>query len=680
MQPSAEPKTKLLGGASLRWIISGVGLAVLAAGWVALFAGSRVVDADRQAATLAKLKEVSRQDADWTADVLRSDADINRTYDPLTRPIPLVQSLLNELEAEARRLNDADAIRSVEALWSVFDTKVGLIDQFKAGNSLLKNSLRYTPTANSEIQALMRAQRDAGLAEGTRLVRDVPGAFENLERAVARAGGAGEGLQDGTVAKAMAQLRATVTRSRQADRATQGALSYVTVEGAVSTLISDTLSFAAAPESASRDAIKTGIDQVRSSTQGLSAPVREAVGNTLRHVEAILSLRVSQRELLSEISRVPVAPAIDALNTALNRRFEAELHQQSLYNRALLAFSALVLLLVFGAASVLAWRLVTERRRLEVQVAQQTRELRENEAQLAHAQRMSTLGETVAGIAHEINTPLAAAKSGMQSTRDLLGTVKDYIQESSRLHELLAQPTPSDETARAERNAVLGRLLRHTRQLQDELGSVAALESLDELSAQSLASIDHIHQVVLNMLDYSRVDRARIATMPIEEAVERTLKMAGHLLKRVKLVKDFGKTTPIAIDVAQINQVILNLVKNAAQAVPAEGGEVRIRTTMRDADHVQLIINDNGAGIPADVLPKIWEPFFTTKKAGAGTGLGLSTSKRIVDAHKGRLEVRSVVGQGTAFTLELPTLSPMAASISSAAQSPASGFPRAAVA
>jgi two-component system, NtrC family, sensor kinase len=645
MRPSSKPWRRVAAVAAL---------ALLAAVWLALFLGSRAVDAKRQNLTLDQLKEISRHDADWTADVLRSDADINRTYDPLTRPIPTLTALLTDLEAQAKQLGEPEAQRGVEALWTAFDNKVSLVDRFKAGNSLLKNSLRYLPTANAEIQLLVRAQRDAGLAEGAKLASGVPGAVDGLERAVARAGGAGEGLLDPGVARAIASLRASVAQSRQAANATQGALSYVSLESGVGSLISDTLSYAAAPDATTRDALQSGGEKVRLLAANAAPRVKEAALNVLRHVEAIGALRVSQRDLLGEISRVPMSASVDALGATFSRRFEAELQAQTLYNRALLVFSALVLVAVFATAAVLAWRMFTERRRLETLVAQQTRELRDNEEQLAHAQRMSTLGETVAGIAHEINTPLAAAKSGLQSTRDLLDPVKQYIHESGRLTALLAQPLPGDEAARADRNSKLSAHLRRARQIENELGSTEALESLDELSTQSLASIDHIHQVVINMLDYSRVDRARVATLRIEEAVDRTLKMAGHLLKRVKVVQEFGATPALSIDVAQINQVILNLVKNAAQAVPPERGEIRIASGVTPDGHVRLSISDNGSGIPPEVLPKIWEPFFTTKKAGSGTGLGLSTSKRIVDAHHGRIEVRSTVGKGTTFTLELP--------------------------
>ncbi len=136
--------------------------------------------------------------------------------------------------------------------------------------------------------------------------------------------------------------------------------------------------------------------------------------------------------------------------------------------------------------------------------------------------------------------------------------------------------------------------------------------------------------------------------------IERTLLMAGHLLKGVQLTKRYQRTHPVAVDVAQINQVILNLVKNAAQAVPAGSGEIRLETAMQGDASVVLRVIDNGTGIPRDLLPRIWEPFFTTKKSGAGTGLGLSTSKRIVAAHQGRIEVDSTVGKGTVFTIVLP--------------------------
>lgn len=629
-------------------------LALLTAGWLYLYFNSRAVDSGRQAAMLDRIKDLSRLDAEWSADVLRSDADINRTYDPLTRPIPVMTGVLGELDAEATRLGDPDIKRAVDALWVSFDAKTALIDRFKAQNSLLKNSLRYTPTANAEILGLMRAQRDAGLAEGTRLVRDVPGALDGLEKAIRNAGAAGEGLEDASVARALTALRLTVARSRQAEAATRGAVSSMNLEGEVSALIGDTMRFAAAPEAGAAEHLKAGADRLEAMAAEQPPAVREAVRNLLLHVNAVRTLRVSQRDLLAEISRLPIATNLDAVTGAFTRRFDTELAGQTRFNRLLLAYSAVALLLVFTAVVVIVWRQLTERRRLEALVQQQTRELRENEAQLVHAQKMSALGETVAGIAHEINTPLAAVKSGLQSTRDLLEPVREYVDESSALVSILATPAPRDEAARAARNADLGLRVRRVGELHEELESVGAIDALDELSAQSVTSIEHIHQVVVNMLDYSRVDRARVATIQIEEAIERTLLMAGHILKGVQLTKRYQRTHPVAVDVAQINQVILNLVKNAAQAVPAGSGEIRLETAMQGDASVVLRVIDNGTGIPRDLLPRIWEPFFTTKKSGAGTGLGLSTSKRIVDAHQGRIEVDSTVGKGTVFTIVLP--------------------------
>jgi two-component system, NtrC family, sensor kinase len=635
-------------------------LGALAAGWGYLFVNSHAVDAERQNAVFDRIRELSRIDAEWSADVLRADADIIRTYDPLTKPIPNITRLIGELEAEATRLADTDIKRAIEALWGTVDSKTALIDHFKSSNSLLKNSLRYSPTASGEIQTLMRAQRDAGWSESSKLARDVPAAFDGLEKAIQQAGGAGEGLQDGSVAKAMAALRASVARNRRADSAARGAISTANLESDVATLISNTLAFSAAPELASREALLAQAEQLRGAAADQSPAVREAVHNVLLHVDAISRLRGAQRNLLADISRLPVATNLDALGTAFGRRFEAEQREQAGYNRILLWYSAGALLLVFGAVALVAWRVVTEGRRLRALVQQQTRELRENEAQLAHAHKMSVLGETVAGIAHEINTPLATVKSGLQSSRELLDSVRDCLGASREVQALLATPMPQDEVARAARERQLAARLQQLAELHQELDSMAALASLDELGTQGVRSIDHIHQVVVNMLDFSRIDRARVATIHIEEAVEHTLQMAGYLLKDMQVVKSYQPTQPVTIDVAQINQVVLNLVKNAAQAMPPERGELRIDTLMADAGHVMLRIADNGSGIPRELLKEIWEPFFTTRKSGAGTGLGLSTSKRIVAAHQGRIEVESTPNQGTTFTIVLPAASAQA--------------------
>jgi len=153
----------------------------------------------------------------------------------------------------------------------------------------------------------------------------------------------------------------------------------------------------------------------------------------------------------------------------LNNRFNAELDKQFIYQRALLTYSAVVLLLVFCAVGLIIYRNATERKRLTVLIDQKTLELKENEAQLMHAQKMNTLGEMVAGITHEINTPLAAIKSGLQTSCELVDTVANYVDESNTLTSMLATPSPTDEAVRKDRKIHLGNKLMQTIELHKEL-------------------------------------------------------------------------------------------------------------------------------------------------------------------------------------------------------------------
>ena len=131
-------------------------------------------------------------------------------------------------------------------------------------------------------------------------------------------------------------------------------------------------------------------------------------------------------------------------------------------------------------------------------------------------------------------------------------------------------------------------------------------------------------------------------------------------LKHRNVKKQFGRIPKVSCSPSQVNQVFLNLLTNAAQATPESGGEITVRTLLRDAEHVAVEVIDNGHGIPPEVLKKIFDPFFTTKAVGKGTGLGLSISYKIIESHGGRIEVSSEEGKGTCFTVVLPIRAPAA--------------------
>ena len=159
---------------------------------------------------------------------------------------------------------------------------------------------------------------------------------------------------------------------------------------------------------------------------------------------------------------------------------------------------------------------------------------------------------------------------------------------------------------------------------------------------------------MLNLKNFSRLDRSKVASFNLNEGIESTLTLARHDLKNHTIKKNFGDIPPVTCSPSQINQVFLNLINNASQAIEAGRGVITLTTRRQDVDHVAVEVQDNGKGIPPDVLPKIFDPFFTTKDVGKGTGLGLSIVYKIVEQHGGKISVDSAPGVGTKFTVVLP--------------------------
>jgi signal transduction histidine kinase len=241
-----------------------------------------------------------------------------------------------------------------------------------------------------------------------------------------------------------------------------------------------------------------------------------------------------------------------------------------------------------------------------------------------------------------VNTPLAYVKASLEAVRGRVGDAGRIAQESARLVELLTSET-ADEAALAAQFETLKKLTSQTR-----------FEALETQIKDGLYGIGQISELVANLKDFSRLDRSKVAQYNLHEGIESTLRIAQHKIGKRTVKKTFGEIPAVTCSPSQINQVLLNLIVNAAQATQEAGGAIAVRTKMRDAQNVAIEVADNGHGIPADVLPHIFEPFFTTKSAGKGTGLGLSICYKIVESHGGKLEVQSEAGTGTRFTVVLP--------------------------
>jgi two-component system, NtrC family, sensor kinase len=379
--------------------------------------------------------------------------------------------------------------------------------------------------------------------------------------------------------------------------------------------------------------------------------VRTAFDEKAALVRRTLLANAAGEPVVDAAWRVPTRARLDQLGRVMERAFEDALAQTERYRTWLLYYSAFLLALL-GVAAI---QLRRANRGLEQRVTQRTEELsstlgklKESETMLVQSEKMSALGQMVAGVAHEVNTPLAYVKASLEAAQSRAGDAGRLARETRALLELVENES-SDEATLAERLAAVRNLLADKR-----------LESLDSQLKDGLHGITQIAELVVSLKDFSRLERGSLTAHDVNQGIEATLRIAAAQLGRRQVKKALGELPRITCSPSQINQVVLNLLVNAAQATPEPGGSIVLRTSLADPEHVAIEVADNGKGIPKDVLPKIFDPFFTTKEAGKGTGLGLSICYRIVAAHGGRIEVDSRAGAGTRFTVVLPIVAQQA--------------------
>ncbi len=271
-------------------------------------------------------------------------------------------------------------------------------------------------------------------------------------------------------------------------------------------------------------------------------------------------------------------------------------------------------------------------------------DLKSSQTQLVQSEKMASLGQMVAGITHEINTPLGYVRNNIEMMEAVFGQARDLLLHHRRLIELFTSPT-ADEAA-------LDAQLQIIQQQAGEL-PVETLQDMEALFRDTLYGVDQVSELVVNLKNFSRLDQAKLANVNLNDCLDSVLVIANNLLKnKVTVIKQYGEIPKIRCSPSQINQVLLNMVSNAAQAI--EGSGKILLKTEADTEGVRIVVQDTGRGMPPEVMDKIFDPFFTTKPIGKGTGLGLSISHQIIEQHGGQIRVASKVGMGTRFTISLP--------------------------
>ncbi len=401
--------------------------------------------------------------------------------------------------------------------------------------------------------------------------------------------------------------------------------------------------------------VKTTLDRLRK----IDVPVPELnseLGELANQADGLMQRRLRVGASLARVTKGAMPQLAENLRELVGGDYLSTLTTVS-QARVLLNVYTLMMLLILVYFGVRLQRnhavLNRSHAMLEDRVKERTSELetayhdlKESQVQLVQAEKMSSLGQLVAGVVHEINTPLLYVMNNTDMTYETISDVKRTLDPVRELVQCLKEPVlPKDRV----------------RSLLDDIRSSIDVDNLDEsfseitsLTSDSKEGLQDIDALVKSLKDFSRLDRATFDRFDVREGLEKTLLITKNMLKYgIEVKRDFQDVPDILCAPSRVNQVFINLITNAAQAMDGQG-QLEIATRASGDGWVQVSVQDTGCGIPAENLEKVLDPFFTTKPVGQGTGLGLSIVRQIMDEHHGKLDIDSEVGVGTTITLSFP--------------------------
>ncbi|OII57487.1 histidine kinase [Pseudomonas putida] len=552
------------------------------------------------------IRQIKQYDAQWEGAVLKARTTTNYNYDPLVLPLIEMKRLWREFGTLEGRHQKTELLAWQKAFrdyQQAFDDKVLLVSRFKTHNAILRNSLAFLPAAADVIQVHLRQLVDADTLRLRRVTSDT---YDLMLSSL--------------------EFAQTTTDEKAAE-------------------------------------ILVGLNNLSVNKERLPGDFQVPIDTISKHIELILREQPKVDQLLEAIEAVPIAEYLDAIALMLDRDEQAAVLMAQRYHFYMLVFSTLLVLLLlylgmwlmrsYAEINRVNRALVSANDELEQRVERRTQALTQASAalqrevderrllenQLVQSEKLASLGQLAAGVAHEVNNPIGFVSSN-------LGALDDYF---GRLQVML------NAYADAEHTLVPNALGAELAKLRTEIELDYLLEDIPALIRESKDGIGRVARIVKDLKDFSRVETSHDwQVADLHQGIESTLNIvASELRHKADLVKDYSPLPPVECLPSQINQVIMNLLVNATQAMGAERGRITLRAGASDK-WVWIEVADNGCGIPGESLQKIFDPFYTTKPIGQGTGLGLSLSYGIIKRHGGEIRVDSEVGVGTTFRVELP--------------------------
>lgn len=553
---------------------------------------SRVVNSDSYVSTLSVINELKHADSDLNTLVLKSRYGLQDDYDDLANRSVELNKTFDELKESditlyySRSKELENVVRQYE---EALILKTDLVENFKSHNAVLRNSIKYAPILGERLIAMLDDKQGE------------------------------QGEQDEQV-ETLKKLNQALYR---------WAL-YTTEEEA---------RIIQANARSVLDLMPLFENQV---------PVIEYNA----HVLTVVDEQAQTQKYLENALGLQTQTLLSSLESSYTEQYLALVDQTSKLRYVTLLYGLICLL----AASYFVWLLRRSYGRLEQKVEERTREINEayeklqdSQEQLVQSEKMASLGQMVAGIAHEINTPLAYVNNNVSVVKRFFVSVGQLMQGLGKVYQDMLQPQPAQNKRKLA--ADLTRVLKQYKSLyRDEM-----IDEAKELLVDSAHGLENISDLVTDLRDFARLEKQELSNFDVRDGLQSTLKIAGSVLKEhdVEVVRKYAAVPELDCVPSKLNQVFLNIITNAAQAMPDEGGSLTI-TVKEQGNNVVISFEDSGMGMNDEVRAKVFDPFFTTKPVGEGTGLGLSISYTIIKEHGGTIDVLSSEGEGATFTITLP--------------------------
>lgn len=548
------------------------------------------------AKNIENIQELKGLDSSWSLSALTAYNTPNSNFDKVASFLPKVRELRNTLENSS--LASSEAPETMKNKLSRFlllvEGKEVAIESFKSNFAVVRNSLKFLPLASQTLSAKLRTMGDA---DGSSKIIDL----------------------------------------------------YERTNG-----------FLQNPDEGTKVRLLIDLSKMNENLMNFPSDVANPLGNFISHARVLVERKIDLNSSVDRLVEQEVIKAGDELlamykDHYINLQEQTNIRDSSTYVQVLSFSAALILLGLIS--SFLLWRIRNEfDQKLEDGISERT-EAYESVASEASSSivdknlddSLAGMGRMAATVAHEINTPLGYLGSNLQVLHNGMEKMQTLLDEFSTLEKDL-----SDATDSAEIKARVNSFSDLVHNTQEE----AMLDELPEISTDMQEGLDQIQHIANDLRDFTRKDRSAQDQFDINDCVESAIKMARkEISEDTKIHTDLAQTPELFGSPAEINQVLINLINNAAHAIDdAERGDkgfIKIKTSLAK-DKVMVSVMDNGLGIDEETRSKIFEPFFTTKDVGKGTGLGLAIVRRIITTHGGKMQIKSVPGKGTNFAFVLP--------------------------